>query len=45
MPVLHGCGRITMSGGNAYINDARIVATDIEASNGIIHVIDEVLLP
>ena len=27
------------------INDAMVVATDIEASNGIIHVIDSVILP
>lgn len=27
------------------INDAKITATDIEASNGVIHVIDKVLLP
>jgi transforming growth factor-beta-induced protein len=30
---------------SAYINDARITATDIEASNGVIHVIDTVILP
>lgn len=29
----------------AYINNAKIVTTDIKASNGIIHVIDYVLLP
>jgi uncharacterized surface protein with fasciclin (FAS1) repeats len=27
------------------VNDARVVKTDIEASNGIIHVIDSVILP
>lgn len=27
------------------INDASVVATDIEASNGVIHVIDTVILP
>ncbi len=31
--------------GKAMINDATIVATDIEASNGVIHVIDAVILP
>lgn len=31
--------------GGAYINDARILAADIDASNGVIHVIDAVLLP
>ena len=28
-----------------FINDSRVVATDIEASNGIIHVVDSVILP
>jgi len=28
-----------------FINDSRVVATDIEASNGVIHVVDNVLLP
>lgn len=37
--------RISLRDGGAYINDAQIVATDIEASNGIIHVINDVLLP
>ncbi len=27
------------------VNDARVVKTDIEASNGVIHVIDTVLMP
>ena len=31
--------------GNVYINDAKVVITDIETSNGVIHVIDAVLLP
>ena len=31
--------------GNVYINDAQVVITDIEADNGVIHVIDTVLLP
>jgi transforming growth factor-beta-induced protein len=31
--------------GNAYANEAKIIITDIETSNGIIHVIDSVLLP
>jgi len=31
--------------GNVYINDAQIIITDIETSNGTIHVIDSVLLP
>jgi transforming growth factor-beta-induced protein len=31
--------------GKIYINDALVVIADIEASNGVIHVIDSVLLP
>jgi uncharacterized surface protein with fasciclin (FAS1) repeats len=36
---------ITVDDSGAMINDATIVQTDIEASNGVIHVIDAVLLP
>ena len=31
--------------GNVYINDAKVIITDIETSNGVIHVIDSVILP
>lgn len=31
--------------GKVYINDAEVLITDIEASNGVIHVIDSVILP
>ena len=31
--------------GGVVINDATVVAADIEASNGVIHVIDRVILP
>ena len=31
--------------GKVTINDANVTATDIEASNGVIHVIDTVILP
>lgn len=31
--------------GNVYINEAQVIITDIEASNGVIHVIDAVILP
>ena len=36
---------VTIDGGTVMVNDATVVATDIAASNGIIHVIDTVLLP
>ena len=35
----------SVSGGNVYINDAQVIAADIDVSNGVIHVIDRVLLP
>ena len=35
----------TVADGAVKINDANIVTTDIEASNGVIHVIDAVILP
>jgi uncharacterized surface protein with fasciclin (FAS1) repeats len=31
--------------GNVMVNDARVVITDIEGSNGVIHVVDRVILP
>ena len=31
--------------GNVYLNDSQVVLADVEASNGVIHVIDTVLLP
>ncbi len=31
--------------GNVYINDAKVIITDIETSNGVIHVVDTVILP
>ncbi len=34
-----------LSGGSVFVNDATVVKTDIEASNGIIHVVDTVILP
>jgi transforming growth factor-beta-induced protein len=36
---------IRLEGGAAMIDDAVIVLTDVEASNGLIHVIDAVLVP
>jgi transforming growth factor-beta-induced protein len=36
---------IKVEDGNVYINDSMVVITDIMADNGVIHVIDTVLLP
>ncbi len=36
---------IAIEDGQLFLDNARITATDIRASNGIIHVIDEVLIP
>ena len=36
---------LTARGADLYVNEAKVVAYDIEASNGVIHVIDTVLLP
>jgi len=37
--------KFTVKDGKVMINDATIVSTDIEASNGVIHVIDTVIMP
>jgi len=38
--------KITVSGGNVYLNGTtKVVKTDVMASNGVIHVINKVLLP
>ncbi len=36
---------IKVQGGTVMINDARVIQTDIRASNGVIHVIDAVIFP
>lgn len=36
---------VTVDGDSVLINEATVTATDVEASNGVIHVIDTVLLP
>lgn len=37
--------KISTSGGKVMVNDATVVKPDVMASNGVIHVIDTVLLP
>ncbi|NMC55430.1 MAG: fasciclin domain-containing protein [Chloroflexi bacterium] len=37
--------RIKVMDGKVFINEAEVLITDIEASNGVIHVIDSVILP
>jgi len=37
--------KISVSDKGAMVNESKLVATDIDASNGVIHVIDAVLLP
>jgi uncharacterized surface protein with fasciclin (FAS1) repeats len=36
---------VKVNGANVMINDAKVTSTDIVASNGVIHVIDTVVLP
>ncbi len=36
---------VTVNGGSVKVNQANVTATDIEASNGVIHIIDAVILP
>ena len=36
---------INASGGSVRVEEARVIKTDITASNGVIHVIDSVILP
>ncbi|HYJ19307.1 MAG TPA: fasciclin domain-containing protein [Burkholderiales bacterium] len=37
--------KIRVQGGNVMVNNAKVTKTDIIASNGVIHVIDTVVLP
>jgi uncharacterized surface protein with fasciclin (FAS1) repeats len=36
---------IRVSGGSVYVNQAKVIKTNVKASNGVIHVINAVLLP
>lgn len=37
--------KVTTAGGNVMVDNAKVTKTDITASNGVIHVIDSVVLP
>ncbi|NNJ25097.1 fasciclin domain-containing protein [Alienimonas chondri] len=37
--------RVTVKDGSVMLNKAKVTATDVKASNGVIHVIDTVLMP
>jgi transforming growth factor-beta-induced protein len=36
---------IKVSAGKVFVNDAQVIITDVKASNGVIHVLDKVILP
>ncbi|MBA6383425.1 fasciclin domain-containing protein [Colwellia sp. BRX10-6] len=36
---------VKVDGGNVMINNAKVIIADVKASNGVIHVIDTVLMP
>ncbi len=40
-----GTVKIRVVNGQVLVNDAKVIATDVKASNGVIHVIDTVLIP
>lgn len=37
--------KVNISGSTVRINDAKVVAADVKAKNGVVHVIDKVILP
>ena len=37
--------KITVKDGKVMVNDANVITVDVKASNGVIHVIDKVILP
>ena len=44
-PTVQGSALPIATNGGVHVGDAKVVGADIEASNGVIHVIDRVLLP
>ena len=46
IPTLEGSNlQVTLNGNRVFVNNARIIGTDIDAYNGVIHAIDTALLP
>ena len=46
VPTLNGKSvTVSFDGGNAFINGAQVTVADIETDNGVVHVIDAVLIP
>ena len=37
--------KVKVSGASVYVNQAKVIKTNVKASNGVIHVINAVLLP
>ena len=44
-PTIQGQALTVRTGGGVMVNQSKVVATDVQASNGVIHVIDTVLMP
>lgn len=44
-PTVQGGSVTIMTEGGVKVNDANVITADIEASNGVIHVVDAVILP
>jgi uncharacterized surface protein with fasciclin (FAS1) repeats len=45
-PTVNGSDlRIVIREGKVMVNDATVIQTDVEASNGVIHIIDKVMIP
>ena len=44
-PTVNGADVTIMTEGGVMVNGANVIAADVEASNGVIHVIDAVILP
>ena len=45
VPTVQGQALTVRTGAGVMVNQSKVVATDVQASNGVIHVIDTVLMP